>query len=134
MDKRILGVTLGVAGIFLWFMPFFSWKVEFMGVSSTSFLSGHISGQHIGGISYLLLFSMFTYSAFSWLKLHQLRIIAGALFLLICILFLAQIGLNIEWELIGLNIEWGLIGLTIISSLSLILAIKDHMSYKKDKN
>jgi len=37
MDKRILGVTLGVAGIFLWFMPFFSWKVEFMGVSSTSF-------------------------------------------------------------------------------------------------
>jgi len=121
MDKRILGVTLGVAGIFLWFMPFASWTMEFMGVSSTFFQSG----QHIGGIAYLLLFSMFTYSVLSWFKLHQLRIITGALSLLICILFFAQI---------GSNVGWGLIGLTLISVLSVVLAIKDYMAYKKDKN
>jgi len=120
MDKRILGVIVGVAGIFLWFMPFVSWTGEFMGVSRTLFQTG----QHIGGIAYLLLFSMFAYSVLSWFKLHQLRIITGALSLLICLLFFAQI---------GSNIGWGLIGLILISALSIILAMKDYRFYKKEK-
>ncbi|MDI6714671.1 MAG: hypothetical protein QMD43_06570 [Thermodesulfovibrio sp.] len=86
MDKRMLGVMLGVAGIFLWFMPLVSWTEEFMGVSRTLIQTG----QHLGGITYLLLFSMFAYCVLSWLKIHQLRIIAGVISLLICLIFFAQ--------------------------------------------
>jgi len=116
MDKRIIGVTIGVAGIFLWFMPLASWTED-----STNFFQ---AGYHIGGIAYLLLFSMFAYSVFSWFKLHSLRIVAGALSLLICLMFLVQI---------GSNTGWGLIGLILVSILGIVLGIMDNKNQKMDQ-
>jgi len=117
MSEKLIGVTTGVAGIFLWFMPLASWTEEFLGVNRTFFQTG----QHIGGIAYLLLFSMFAYSVFSWLKLHPLRIITGVLSLLICFIFLTQI-----WP----NIGWGLLGLFFVSILGTVCAIADNRKEK----
>jgi uncharacterized membrane protein len=116
MDKRIIGVAIGVAGIFLWFMPLASWTED-----SMNFFQ---AGYHIGGIAYLLLFSMFAYSVFSWFKLYPLRIIAGALSLLICLMFLVQI---------GSNIGWGLIGLILVSILGIVLGIMDNKKQKTEQ-
>jgi len=119
MDKRMIGVTIGVAGMFLWFMPFASWTEKFMSEPTRLFQTG----QHIGGIAYLLLFSMFTYSVFSWLKLHPLRILAGALSLLICLIFFVQI---------GSKIGWGLIALILVSILGTFLAIIDNRKENRE--
>jgi uncharacterized membrane protein len=120
MDKRIIGVTIGVAGIFLWFMPLASWTENFVGSSINVFQAGY----HIGGIAYLLLFSMLAYSVFSWFKLYPLRIITGALSLLICLMFLVQI---------GSNIGWGLIGLILVSILGIVLGIMDNKKQKTEQ-
>lgn len=47
MNNKTLGVINGIAIVILWFMPF--GYVEFMGMQM------YQSGQHIGGVSYLLL-------------------------------------------------------------------------------
>jgi len=120
MDKRIIGVTIGVAGIFLWFMPLASWTENFMGSNINVFQAGY----HIGGIAYLLLLSMLAYSVLSWFKLHSLRIVAGALSLLICLMFLVQI---------GSNTGWGLIGLILVSILGIVLGIMDNKNQKMEQ-
>jgi len=120
MDKRIIGVTIGVAGIFLWFMPLASWTENFMGNTINVFQAGY----HIGGIAYLLLLSMLAYSVLSWFKLHSLRIVAGALSLLICLMFLVQI---------GSNTGWGLIGLILVSILGIVLGIMDNKNQKMEQ-
>jgi len=116
----MIGVAIGVAGIFLWFMPLASWTENFMGNNINVFQAGY----HIGGIAYLLLFSMFAYSVFSWFKLHSLRIVAGALSLLICLMFLVQI---------GSNTGWGLIGLILVSILGIVLGIIDNKKQKMEQ-
>lgn len=119
MDKRVIGVVIGVAGIFLWFMPFVSWTQEFMGITQRFYQAGY----HIGGIAYLLLFSMFAYSVFSWFKIHPLRIISGVLSLLICLMFFVKA---------GSNVGWGLIVLTLASAIGIILAVIDNKEEKKE--
>jgi uncharacterized membrane protein len=116
----MIGVAIGVAGIFLWFMPLASWTTNFMGSNINIFQTGY----HIGGIAYLLLFSMLAYSVLSWFKLHSLRIIAGALSLLICLMFLLQI---------GSNVGWGLIGLILVSILGIVFGIMDNKKQKTEQ-
>lgn len=74
MDRRIMGVMFGVAAIILWFMPLVAWKDEFLGMSRAL----HQTGQHIGGIAYLLLAASIAYTALTWFNQHQLRIIAAS--------------------------------------------------------
>jgi len=117
MDNKLKGVLLGVAGFVLWFMPFARWEQEFMGQMQ----SVHQAGYHIGGVAYLLLIASSAYATLSWFEQHQLRIIAGAVSLGICILFLIQA---------GQSIAWGLILLTIASAGSVWLAISDNKKLK----
>ncbi|WP_353684562.1 hypothetical protein V4D30_01865 [Thermodesulfovibrio sp. 3907-1M] len=118
MDRRIIGVILGVAGIFLWFMPLVSWEERFFG----NIVNLYQTGYHIGGIAYLLLVSLFSYAALSWLKMHQLRIVAAGVSLLICLIFLFQA---------NANAGWGLIGLTILSISGIFLSVKDLQKERK---
>jgi len=117
MNRKILGVIIGVIGIILWFMPLVSWQQEFMG----NYVNLYQAGYHIGGIAYLLLLAMFAYAVFSWLQLHELRMIAGAVALLICLLFFFQVLKNAGWALIGL---------IILSIIGVVIALSD---YKKNK-
>ena len=117
MDRKVLGVIIGVAGIFLWFMPFVSWEEEFFGVTWQLYQTGY----HIGGIAYLLLFSMFAYSVLSWFRLHPLRIIAGALSLLICLILFVQD---------PSYVAWGLMGLIMASIVGIVIDLIDN---RKDK-
>lgn len=117
MNRQILGVLIGVAGIFLWFMPLVSWEQEFMGAYRKLYQTGY----HIGGIAYLQLLSMFAYAFFSWFNLHPLRIISSALSLIICLIFIFQ-ALS--------NAGWGLIGLILISIVGIVLALRDIKSMK----
>lgn len=99
MDNRIAGVILGVAGILLWFAPF--QYVEFMD------MVGYQSGQHIGGISYLLPITSLAYAAFAWNAMYELALVASATGLGIALLFAIQAGSSIGWGLIALPVLLG---------------------------
>lgn len=74
MEDRMKGVLFGIFGLFLWFSPW-------VNVGGYVGMSVHQSGQHIGGIAYLLLFASFMYAA-------------------ICCLFTTQARSSIAWGLI----------------------------------
>jgi len=124
MKRQILGVIIGVIGMFLWFMPLVSWEEKAILEDYT--YTVYQTGYHIGGIAYLLLFSTFAYAAFSWLKIHPLRIISAAVALVICLLFLGMLyskrALN--------NVDWGLIGLILVSIAGIVVAFLDYRSEK----
>lgn len=84
MNTKIAGTLLGVAGVVLWFMPLI--ELSWMGRAA------YQTGQHIGGIAWLLLFSSFAYAVLSWLEQHVPRIIAASVALAISLLILAQAG------------------------------------------
>lgn len=109
MNGKILGAILGVAGMFLWFMPLVI--VNFMG---TNF---HQAGNHIGGIAYLLLFASMAYAVLSWIGQHVPRIIASSVTLAISILFLAEA---------GSSAAWGLFGLILVGIAGIVAAVRDN--------
>lgn len=108
MNGKLVGTILGVIGAFLWFMPLAN--IEFMDMNV------HQSGNHIGGIAYLLLLASLAYSVLSWLGQHIPRIIAASLAVAISLLFLVQA---------ADSAAWGLRGLFVISAASIFIAVLD---------
>lgn len=103
MDNRMKGCLLGVAGVLLWFSPFVN--IEFMGQTGM-----YQTGQHIGGIAYLLLLGSAVYAALAWQEKHELAMIPAGVALGVCLLFAVQA---------NTSIAWGLIMLLIVSGVSL---------------
>lgn len=101
----MVGVLLGVGGLVFWFTPFV--YVEFMGVDA------YQSGQHIGGIAYLLLLASIAYAALSWIEQYQLAVVAASVATGVCTLFAVQA---------GTSIGWGLAILLILSVRSIVFA------------
>jgi hypothetical protein len=91
VNSKVLGAVLGAVGLFLWFQPF-------------RMLGGGFwqSGQHIGGIAYLLLFAMAVYAVLSWMELHVPRMIAAGLALAILLVILLSAGAAAAWALYAL--------------------------------
>ncbi len=112
-SKRIIGTVLGVIGVYLWFTPLA--YVDSMGPGV------YLAGHHIGGIAYLLLFSLFAYSVLSWITQHIPRIIAASVSLTISLLFLFQV---------GSSAALGLFGLIIVSAVGIYLAVRDKKTTK----
>jgi hypothetical protein len=110
MNKKLISTLLGVVGLLLWFMPLVN--VEFMGQEAFQ------TGQHIGGIAYLLLLTSLSYATLSWLEQHVPRIIASGVGIAICVLFMVQA---------GSATAWGLAGLAGVNLVSLALAILDQV-------
>ena len=120
MNQKVWGSVLGVAQVFLWFMPFA--YVEFMGREM------HQAGNNVGGIAYLLLFSSFAYSVLSWLELHIPSIIAGSVSALICLLFLWQAGSSSAWGLVILT--GASIGSIVLAAIANVQKVSIHPSMK----
>lgn len=91
MDKKTQGIVIGIAAALLWFAPFVDLGDGY-----------YQAGQHIGGISYALLFACGTYAILGWLEKHELALIAAIVGLGICLLFAVQAGTSIKWGLIVL--------------------------------
>lgn len=108
MNRKLVGCALGVLGLFVWFLPFA--YVDFMGQTFVQ------SGQHIGGIAYLMLLAFAAYAVLSWLELHGPRMIGAGAALAVALLFLAQAG--------G-SAAWGLYVAIVVSALSLWFAYRD---------
>lgn len=89
MDNKMKGVLLGVSGLVLWFTPFA--YVEFMGMSA------YQSGQHVGGIAYLLLLASIGYAVLSWVEQYQLAVVSAGVATGICALFALRAGSSIAW-------------------------------------
>ena len=117
MGGKTIGAVLGVVGVFLWFMPFA--EVGFMGMNA------YQAGNHIGGIAYLLLFSSLAYAALSWMEQHVPCVIAASVALAICLLFAVQA---------GTSVAWGLIAFIVISTTSIVLALWNILTAKKDES
>lgn len=105
----MMGVLLGVGGLIFWFTPFV--YVEFMGVDA------YQSGQHIGGIAYLLLLASIAYAALSWIEQYQLAVVAASVATGVCALFAVQA---------GTSIGWGLAILLILSVRSIVFALRSN--------
>lgn len=104
MRGKTLGTVLGVVGAFVWYMPLLTDGVVYQ------------TGEHIGGIAYLLLAALLTYSVLTWTEQHIPRVIAASLALTICLLILVQA---------GNSAGWGLIVLTGITFSGVVLAARD---------
>jgi len=111
MNKKLIATLLGVSGALLWFMPLVN--VEFMGQHM------HRTGQHIGGIAYLILLAALAYTALSWMQQNVPRSIASGLAAAICGLFLFQA---------RADAAWGLYALLLVNVGCLTLAVLDNMA------
>lgn len=110
--KKIAGVLLGVMGTFFWYAPWV--YLDFGNSGMFGGMQMVQSGQHIGGVAYLLLFASIAISVLSWMEQHVPQMIAAGVCCLLCLLFVAQA---------GTKIGWGLIGLSAVSILSFLLAV-----------
>lgn len=113
MDRKTVGMLLGLAGVILWFMPFLS--VEMGGYNNMFHgLQLHQGGHHIGGIAYLLIISSAVYAVSAWLLNKQISIVAAVV----------TLGIS-AWLVIqaGSSVAWGLISLVVVAIVSLILAL-----------
>ena len=112
MNKKTIGMLLGVAGVILWFMPL---AYVNMGEFSRAFqgMKMYQTGHHVGGIAYLLVISFAVYTVSSWSLNKQVSIVSAAVALGISALFFLQA---------GSSVAWGLISLVVVSIASLILA------------
>jgi hypothetical protein len=105
MNAKLIGASLGALGALLWFMP-----LAYLNADQTFYQTG----EHVGGIAYLLLLSSLAYSALAWTQQYIPSIIAASLAFAICLLFLAQA---------GASVAWGLIALIIVNMLSISAAV-----------
>jgi len=108
MNSKIFGITLGALGMCLWFMPMVYF--DMMGTDA------YQAGNHIGGIAYLLLMSSLAYAVLTWMDQHVPRVIAVAVGLAICLLFLIQA---------GSAAAWGLLALLVLNVFAASLALRD---------
>jgi hypothetical protein len=91
MNKKMMGVINGFAILILWFMPF--GYIDFMGMNM------YQTGQHIGGISYLLLVAGVAIAVLSWIEQYQLCLIVAAAGSLVGLLLAASFGTSVGWGL-----------------------------------
>lgn len=110
MDRRIINVLLGVAGIVFWFAPLTSFTIGGMWA--------YQAGHHIGGIAYLLLLAYAAFAVLAWLKNYDLMIIASAIALLLCIVLLLMA---------GAQASWGLYILIVLSAIGLYIAVIERV-------
>lgn len=114
MDRKIIGLLLGIGGVALWFMPlayidFGGFGGMFKGVQL------YQAGHHIGGLAYVLLFASASCAITAWLQQKTLATVSAAVATGISVWFLIQAGSSAAWGLIGLNL---------VSIASLVLAFK----------
>ncbi|MBS0348022.1 MAG: hypothetical protein JSR69_16355 [Proteobacteria bacterium] len=114
MDKRVVGTLLGIAGMLLWFMPWTEFSMGDMDFYRT--------GSHVGGIAYILLMSSLASAVLSWVPQPVPRIIVAALSTLLSGYF---------WLSMGEVAAWGLVGLCMVSGISLLDAIEEHLAFKR---
>lgn len=67
------GLTIGIVNVFLWFAPWYSGSMEFMGET----IQVTQNGTHVGGIAYLLMAASILFAVFSYLKNYQLQKVFG---------------------------------------------------------
>lgn len=109
LSSNISGLVLGVVGILLWFAPWAQWQGEFMGQTRTLFQSG----QHMGGIAYVVLLAAAGYALGAWQCRRQLQLLAAGVWLLVAGLHFARAG----------GAAWGLCGLLVTACLALLRAV-----------
>lgn len=103
VNKQFYGVSLGLLVLFLWFQPFVDFGLMYQ------------SGQHIGGIAYLILFAGAGVMVFSWQRNAQLLLISG--------IFGTVISFWISYEIGFSRIGWGIFTIAFIAfPLSISLA------------
>lgn len=103
MNKQFYGAGLGLMTLFLWFQPFLEFGMFYQ------------SGQHIGGIAYLILVAGAGVTIFSWTKNAQLLLLAGVFGTVISIWTAYTIGFQ--------NMAWGIFSIAfILFPLSVSLA------------
>jgi hypothetical protein len=117
LDSNLVAIILGVCSILLWFSPMFSWTQTFMGETTQMYQTG----QHIGGIAYLILVTAAAFAFLSWKKLWQLAIIASTVELVVCLLLAVQA---------MSSTAWGLICLIAVSGTGIFLSIKNFRLQK----
>lgn len=97
MTSKMVGLVLGLLGILLWFTPWTEWTQDFMGRQTVVFQSG----QHIGGLAYLVLLAAGGYAWSAWNVRRQLQLVAAGGWLLVVLLYVVQ-GMTPAWGLYGL--------------------------------
>ena len=118
MNRSATGLVLGMSSLVLWFTPL-------VNVDATGYLSKiknlypegvalYQSGQHIGGISYLLLLAGAGYAIFSWRRQRIPSIVFAGLGLTVSFIFAVEAGSSMAWGLVSLL---GLFGASLLLAL-----------------
>lgn len=103
------GLLIGIANVFFWFAPWYSWTQEFMGEQVPMMQNG----THIGGIAYLLIVASVLYAVFAYQKNHQLQIVFGSIQLGVALLLMTN----------G-NLSWGLPAIAFTSIAGIWIGMK----------
>ena len=109
MNTKVIGLVLGILGVFLWFMPWAQWQHEFRGETIEAFQAGH----HVGGIAYLVLIAATAYSVAAWKEQGTLQIVSAAVWLACTLLLFFQ----------GDNLAWGMFALLGVAGVGLLLGV-----------
>lgn len=112
--KQIIDILLCVASLLFWFEPFNSVSFGMKDVFPETEM--YQSGEHIGGLAYLMLIAPLTFAYFSWKENLHLKLISGGTQLLLCTILLIP-------RLFAGNVKYGIIILTILAGGMVIRSI-----------
>jgi hypothetical protein len=112
-NKQIIDILLGVTSLIFWFQPFNS--VSF-GNDMFQGSEMYQSGEHIGGLAYLMLILPVVFAYFSWQENHQFKLISGGTQLLLCVIFLIP-------RLSAGNVKYGIIILTFLAVAMIVRSL-----------
>lgn len=113
------GLTIGIMNVFLWFAPWYSGAMEFMG-ETVAFTQ---NGTHVGGMAYLLMAASILFAVFSYLKNYQLQKVFG----------IVQIAAAGMFCLNG-SLSYALPSIMILSGIGIWLANKETAALAAVKN
>ena len=109
MNSKIIDVVLAVASVFFWYQPFNSVSNDLFG-NDFGGAAMYQSGEHIGGMAYLMLIVPLVFAYFSWVKNQQIQFIAAGAQLLLCALFILP-------RLMAGNVRFGIVALTVLAGV-----------------
>ncbi len=113
--KQIIDILLCVASLLFWFEPFNSVSFGMNGLFPEREM--YQSGEHIGGIAYLMLISPVAFAYFSWKENLHLKLIAGGTQLLLCTILLIP-------RLFAGNVKYGIIMLSVFAVAMIVRSIE----------
>lgn len=121
--KQIIDISLCVASLLFWFQPFNSVSFGSYDMLNIYGYQMYQSGEHLGGMAYLMLIAPVAFGYFSWKEEDQLKLISAGTQLLLCKIYLLP-------RLFAGNLKYGIVMLTVFAIGMVVSSLNTSITNK----